>query len=154
LDTEPDGDTGSKAQCFKALIPLSKLKGLIDEDDITEVKETKCDSCANCPSCRLSARAKTRSLQEAYEQEVIEKSVTIDFDAKKVMVDLPFVRPPVEFLSKRHGRSDNYGQAMRIYKAQCRKPDELKTKLERLSRIWLAMGSWPPCIHSPYANGK
>jgi hypothetical protein len=77
----------------KALIPLSKLRGLLDEDDIPEVRDSKCDTCANCPTCRLSARAKTKSLQEEFEQEIIEKSVTIDYTSKRVMVDLPFVRP-------------------------------------------------------------
>jgi hypothetical protein len=52
-------------QCHKALVPLSKLKGLLDEDDIQDVKEAKCNACANCPTCRLSARAKTKSLQES-----------------------------------------------------------------------------------------
>jgi hypothetical protein len=47
---------------MKALIPLSKIKGLMDEDDIPENKDNKCDACANCPTCRLSARTKTRSL--------------------------------------------------------------------------------------------
>ena len=61
--------------CMKSAIPLSKLKGLQDELDIPEVVEFKCSSCVNCPTCKLSARAKTKSLHECFEQEVIEKSV-------------------------------------------------------------------------------
>jgi hypothetical protein len=78
----------------KALIPLSKLRGLLDNDDIPEVRDSKCDTCANCPTCRLSARAKTKSLQEEFEQEIIEKSVTIDYSSKRVMVDLPLRSAP------------------------------------------------------------
>ena len=61
--------------CMKSAIPLSKLKGLQDKLDIPEVVEFKCSSCVNCPTCKLSARAKTKSLHEYFEQEVIEKSV-------------------------------------------------------------------------------
>jgi hypothetical protein len=68
-------------------------------------------------------------LQESYEQEVIEKSVTINLDVKKVTVQLPFIRPPVEFLRRKHGRTDNLYQALRVYKAQCRKPDEVKQQI-------------------------
>jgi hypothetical protein len=31
-------------EAYKALVPLSKLKGLMDEQDIQDVKETKCDN--------------------------------------------------------------------------------------------------------------
>jgi hypothetical protein len=105
-------ECGRSVEAYKALVPLSKLKGLMDEQDIQDVKKTKCDKCANCPMCRLSARAKTRSLQEQFEQDLIAKSVTVDFEKKKVFVDLSFIRPPAEFLSRKHGRSDNYNQAL------------------------------------------
>ena len=76
---------------MKSAIPLSKLKGLQDELDIPEVVEFKCSSCVNCPTCKLSARAKTKSLQECFEQEVVEKSVYVDIANHKVFVDLPRV---------------------------------------------------------------
>ncbi len=78
--------------CMKAQVPLSKLKGLVDEWDIPDVTDFRCDSCSNCAVCKRSAREKTKSLQEAFEQEVIEKSVTVDHAAKKVLVHLPFIR--------------------------------------------------------------
>jgi hypothetical protein len=53
--------------CHKALVPLSKLKGLIDEDDIPAVIDSRCQRCQNCPECKMSSRAKTRSHQEAFE---------------------------------------------------------------------------------------
>jgi hypothetical protein len=82
--------------CMKSTIPLSKLKGLQDELDIPEVVEFKCSDCVNCPTCKLSARAKTKSLQESFEQEVIEKSVHVDIGGQRVWVDLPFIKEPVE----------------------------------------------------------
>jgi hypothetical protein len=39
------------------------------------------------------------------------------------------VKEPVEFLTKKHGRNSNYYQALRVYKSQCRKPNEVKAKL-------------------------
>jgi len=101
--------------CVKAKIPLQKLKGLLDEADIDDVVDYKCDKCANCPECRMSARAKTKSLQEEYEQEVIKKSVRVDTEAKKTFVTLPFVKEPVEYLTKMHRGSSNYKQAKSVY---------------------------------------
>ena len=80
------GLCGYGDQCHKAAIPLSKLKGLLDEDDIPVIKDTRCNKCANCPTCKLSGRAKTQSLQESFEQEVIEKSVTVDLERCMVRV--------------------------------------------------------------------
>jgi len=110
-------------------VPLSKLKGLVDEWDVKDVTDFRCDSCSNCAVCRQSAREKTKSLQESFEQEVIEKSVTINHETRRVMVSLPFVRDEVEFLRKRHQADDNKYQALRVYKTQCRKSEEVKEKL-------------------------
>jgi hypothetical protein len=51
--------------CSEAAIPLTKLKDLIGEDDGLVIKDSK---CANC-TCQLSSKAKTPSLQEAFNQE-------------------------------------------------------------------------------------
>jgi hypothetical protein len=112
--------------CYKAQVPLSKLKGLVDEVDIPQVTDYRCPTCSNCPVCKRSAREKTKSLQEAFEQDVIEKSVTLDLEKRKVWVYLPFIKEPVVFLGKKHGRDSNDYQAIRVYKAQCRKPETLK----------------------------
>jgi hypothetical protein len=115
--------------CYKALIPLSKLKGLVDQNDVPDVTDFRCDICANCPVCKKSAREKTKSLQEEFEQSIILKSVHLDPHDDKVVVELPFVKEPVEFLTKKHGGSSNRYQALRVYKSQCRKPEEVKEKL-------------------------
>jgi hypothetical protein len=117
------------AECYKATIPLSKLKGLMDEDDIPAIKDARCEKCANCPACKLSSRAKTQSLQEAFEQEVIENSVAVDLESSKVWVDLPFIKKPVEFLTDRHKTSDNLRQAMSVYRSQCMKPEQVKEQI-------------------------
>ena len=144
----------SPNHCFKAAIPLSKLKGLMDEDDIPAVIDSRCEACLNCPTCRLSARAKTRSLQESYEQDVIEKSVTIDLEEKKVLVDLPFIKPPVDFLTKRHQREDNLYQATRIYRSQCKKSEEVKEEIRAAHKDLVGKGFMVPLASLSPAKKK
>jgi hypothetical protein len=43
-DMETAENSPPELQCMKALVPLSKLKGLVDEDDIQDVRETRCDT--------------------------------------------------------------------------------------------------------------
>ena len=145
-------DYGSR--CHKATIPLSKLKGLLDEDDIPVIKDTRCEKCSNCPTCKLSSRAKTQSLQEAFEQEVIENSVTVDLDNQKVCVELPFIKKPTEFLTKRHKRNDNLSQALTIYKSQCRKPDEVKVQIRAAQQELVAKGFMVPLSTLPMDKQK
>lgn len=138
--------------CYKATVPLSKLKGLLDEDDIPVIRDTRCDKCANCPACKLSSRAKTQSLQEAFEQDVIENSVTIDLIQQKVWVELPFIKKPTEFLTKRHKGRDNLRQAFTIYKSQCRKPDEIKTQIRAAQEDLVQKGFMVPFSSLPEAQ--
>ena len=136
-------------RCHKAAIPLSKLKGLLDEDDIPVIRDTRCEKCANCPTCKLSSRAKTQSLQEAFEQEVIESSVTVDLEDCMVRVELPFIKQPVEFLTKRHNNSDNLYQARTIYKSQCRKPEEVKVQIRAAHQDLVDKGFMLPLSSLP-----
>ena len=126
-----------KAQCVcnhgrilsahKAKIPVSKRKEYFDADDQELIKDIRCDDCARCKQCSLSNRGKMMSLQEKIEQEAINKSVHVDLSKKKVYVDLPFIKPPVEALTKKHnGQTDNYNQACKVLKTQCRKPQMAK----------------------------
>jgi len=116
-------------ECHKAKIPLQRIKGLQDEIDIQEVIEYRCESCSNCPTCKMSARAKTKSLQEEFEQQVLEKSVTVDLKEGVTRVDLPFIKEPVPFLTKRHGGPDNLYQAKRMYMSQCKKRADVKEQV-------------------------
>jgi hypothetical protein len=102
---------GHPIEIHKSIIPLAKLKGLIDEIDIPDVQDARCDTCANCPACKLSAREKTKSLQEEFEQDVIKKSVETDTAHGIVFANLPFLRDPVEYLTKKHGGNNNRYQA-------------------------------------------
>jgi hypothetical protein len=76
----------------KSIIPLAKLKGLIDEIDIPEVQGSRCETCANCPTCKMSAQEKVQTLQEEFEQDVIKRSIETDTAQKKVFANFPFLR--------------------------------------------------------------
>jgi hypothetical protein len=65
-------------------------------------------------------------LKEAYEQTLIESSVRIDYQQRRTYCRLPWTRDPVEFLQKRFGGSNNYQEALRVYKSQARKAPEIK----------------------------
>ena len=67
---------------------------------------------------------KARTRQEEIEQEIIERSVQVKFDEKKVWVDLPFLKDPDLSLSQRHNAQDNYDQALKVFKQQACKPLE------------------------------
>ncbi len=71
---------------------------------------------------------------------MIERSVFIDYEQEKVFVDLPFIRDPVEFLSKKHNGPDNRYQAVRVYKTQCRKSEVVKEQLRNAHRELVEKG--------------
>jgi len=133
-------DCATPVACYKALIPLSKLKGLVDQNDVADVTDFRCEICANCAVCKKSAREKTKSLQEEYEQDIILKSVKIDPEIQRVLVDLPFIKEPVEFLTKKHRGDSNRYQALRIFKSQCRKPEQVKEKLRETMKDLIGRG--------------
>jgi hypothetical protein len=92
----------------------------------------------------MSARLKTKSLQESFEQEVIEKSVTLDTDNDRVLVTLPFIRDPVEYLTKKHGGPDNKRQALSVYKSQCMKSPVVKDQLRKTHQDLVDQGFMVP----------
>ena len=132
-------DCSSIVNIFKARIPLSKQREFLDEDDISTGNDFRCNKCMRC-KCATSNRSKMVSLAESMEQEAIEQSVHIDLDNKKVFVDLPFTKPPQEFLTKRHNDDNNYQQALKVYKSQCHQPEERKEGLRKVHEELVSRG--------------
>ena len=62
------------------------------------------------------------------EQEIIEKSVRLDVDGRKVRVNLPFNKDPTEDLTKRHKGNSSRTQAVQVYRTQCKKSDIVNQK--------------------------
>ena len=118
---------------YKAKVPVSKRKEYFDEDDQGFINDFRCEDCLQCKKCLLSDRSKMMSLQEKREQEIIEKSVYVDLEDNKVYVELPFMKPPVSALKKKHnGQDNNFKQALKIYQSQCRKPEAVKTAMKKV----------------------
>ena len=55
----------------------------------------------------------------------------VDIENQRVWVDLPFIKEPAEFLSKKHGGNDNKRQALRVYQAQCSKQEDIKEQVRK-----------------------
>ena len=133
-------DQTSIMEVHKAKIPVSKRKEYVDQDD-QEIGHYRCETCISCPRCGMSSKTRMISLQEKMEQEAIKKSIHIDLENKKVFVDLPFMKEPVSALKAKHnGQSDNYGQALRVYKTQCKKPDVMKNEMTKVHKNLVEKG--------------
>ena len=107
----------------KVTLPIARMRELVGEDQNENLVTYKCNECAKCITCKKSPRLTAISLQESLEQSYIEKSVSIDYESKKVVVTLPFIKNPIDYLTKKHGSDSNYRQAKRIYVSQCKKSD-------------------------------
>ena len=105
------------------------MRELIDVDNCEPFNVYRCPVCAKCVKCKTSVKTTAISIQEATEQHLIEESVILVREEKKVLVMLPFTKDPVNFLTKQHRASNNYHQALKTYQAQCKKPDHVKAKL-------------------------
>ena len=111
----------------KAAVPIAKMRELMNLDNPDDIVSYRCKDCSQCITCKRSPRLTAISIQEALEQSYIESSVKIDFKDMKVVVKLPFMKDPIDFLSKKHNGKSNYRQAKKIYISQCRKSTTEKT---------------------------
>ena len=76
-------------------MPIQRLRELADKDDVGDMVTFRCPTCSSCLRCKESKTVKARTRQEEVEQEIIEKSVHVDFVKRRVCVDLPFIKDPV-----------------------------------------------------------
>ena len=116
---------------LKAKIPLSRLIKLVDEDDVDKLVNYRCPTCAKCIECLESDRTKTQTLQDRIDQSAIKRSIKVDTEAERVTVAYPWTQDPIKYLTKfHHGATDNYYQAYKAYKQQCRKPQKVKEGIQ------------------------
>ena len=101
----------------------------MDVDDCEPFNGYRCLVCKKGSQCKTLVGTTAISLQEAAEQYLIEESVKLVREEWKIVVTLPFNRDPVKFLTKLHGGSNNYLQAVKTYKAQCKNPEHVMAKL-------------------------
>ena len=100
---------------------IARLQELVNEDDVSDTLSYRYEKCSKCQECKHSNKFRAMSVQERREQAVIEESVTLNTEQRRVTVQLPFMKDPVKFLVEKHRSDSNYGQALRVYGSQCRK---------------------------------
>ena len=84
---------------FKAHVPIARFRNALDDEDSQDKAGFRCADCAKGLTCKLSNKKTAISLREAREQEFIEQSVRIDTKQRRMIVNYPFLRNPVEYLS-------------------------------------------------------
>ena len=56
----------------KAVVPIARMRVLLDQDDIGDMVSFRSPECSKCLTCKKSQRSTAVSLQEASEQVIIE----------------------------------------------------------------------------------
>ena len=113
----------------KAIIPIARMRELIDEDDTADTITYRYPECRKCVVCKRSQRRTAISLQESAEQTIIDSRVKLDLENKRVGVKVPWVRDPNQPLIDKHQGSSNIHQALRVFKTQYTKGQEVKEKV-------------------------
>ena len=99
----------------------------------------RCHDCRNCLECKNGGTIEEISIQEEHEQNLINKSVTIDLENKVCVAKLPFIANPETRLVP------NLATAQKVYSGQVRKLDksqedkkaviEAEEKLQKLGYV-------------------
>lgn len=123
---------------LKAKIPLSRLRELMDKEDTEDTVTYRCEKCLKCIKCKSSSKNKAISLKESIEQSFIDKSVALEDGL--LWVDIPFIKDPVPFMTKRHKGPNNKAQALHVYKSQCKKSPAAKEAMRQVHKDLVAKG--------------
>ena len=82
----------------KAIIPIARMRELVDEDDTADTITHRCPECSKCVVCKRSLRKIAISLKESAEQSIIESIIVkLHLENKRVLV-----RDPVQPLIDKH----------------------------------------------------
>ena len=104
---------------------VSSVLNEFEESDSAGTRiEYRCVKCRGCADCKSSEKVDKISLQEEYEQDLINNSVHVDFDNEETVASLPFNCDPTLRLKP------NKEIALKIYKQQ----------LRRINRNWADRG--------------
>ena len=76
------------------------MRVLLDQDDIGDTVTFRCPECSKCLTCKKSQRSTAVSLQEAWEQVIIEQSMKICKDNNTVITVIlwNFLQPDITIL--------------------------------------------------------
>ena len=118
-----------KLSSNRAKVPISKLREMLDNEQ--DLVSYRCPACESCTECKSSPKLQASSIKDRQEQKLIDQSIHIDYDKKRVYISLPFTKDPIDFFSKHYKGNTNYAQALSIYKSQCRKSPEVKQGISK-----------------------
>ena len=95
----------------------------------------RCSSCRNCMRCTQGPRLEAVSIEQEFEQDLIEKVVKVDPVSRRCSAKLPFVVPNPD-----NRLVDNEQDAVKAYKSQVRRlskrPDDKKLVVES-GALWI-----------------
>ena len=89
---------------------------------------------------KASTKIRSLTIKEAAEQQLIEGSVEHCLESKRMMVSLPFIKDPVQFLTEKHGGRDNYRQSLKVYASQCKKSEQVKEGMRKVHSVLVQRG--------------
>merc|ERR1712048_1081236 len=75
----------------------------------------RCINCRNCQKCKNGERIESISIKEEVEQDIINKSVSVDTSKGKTEAKLPFIQDPLKSLAP------NKEKAVAVYNSQVRR---------------------------------
>ena len=84
----------------------------------------RCIDCRNCKECKYSSRVEEISIVEEVEQDLINKSVTVDLDNRCSLATLPFTADPDTRLAT------NKTSSLKMYKSQIRRLNKSEKDLQ------------------------
>ena len=73
----------------------------------------RCVDCRSCKKCKQGPRLEEMSIEEEYEQNLVEQCVNTDIEHAKTVAKLPFIRDPLT-----HLESSNEHVALKVFKSQ------------------------------------
>ena len=113
LNVKPDKDLQKDSLSYG--IKILKCQKAFEniENAGTEVNY-RCISCRNCADCKKGERIELISLQDEYEQNLIDKSIEVDIVKGLTLARLPFVESPEKLVP-------NKSQALSAYRSQVNK---------------------------------
>jgi hypothetical protein len=100
-------------QCSLVLLS-SKNKFINEAEEAGSKIEYRCEKCRGCSECKKGEFTQKISLKEEYEQDLIRKSVRVDFDNNETTALLPFIGNPEEKLCS------NEEESLKVYRQQLR----------------------------------
>ena len=113
-----DENRDNFSSVHKAVIPIARMKVVLDQDNLGDNVSFRRPDCAKCLKCRKSQRSNAVSLQEAREQVIIEKSVKICEETNTVIAKYLFLKDPVDFCLLDTMDQKKKDQVMKVYKGQ------------------------------------